>query len=358
MITSYYNSTVTRSSAGEAISTVADPPLGQTHRGRRRAVLPRGQQLGVKASPFTRYLPAQGDASRASGSLVGLGRTTVAPGASYPVSDHPNMYRLDWRRGRVLPELQMLLLTNARGEFESRESGYVPIEGQAIVYLFPGVWHRFRPLRSHGWTERWISIDNNAATEWLREGLVTPDRPIFLPTDISKAVAAFDVLAEHVRRQPNDQSESLSRAAMALVRHATGKCSLDAVFGGALDPTPEQPMIADPIVDKAREVIWNHRLLRSLCVNEVARHLPVTRRTLDRRFSRYMGHSVLDEINACRLWRAKRLLEETDHLIKTVSYLAGFPSRERMRLLFLSEEGLTPTEYRDQHSRRTQQRAC
>lgn len=103
----------------------------------------------------------------------------------------------------------------------------------------------------------------------------------------------------------------------------------------------------DEVVAQALEIIWGHCDGTPLNVNDVARQLPVTRRTLDRRFADHLGHSVLEEINACRLTRARRLLAETDLLIKTVSYLAGFPSRERMRLLFLSETGMSPSEYRE-----------
>jgi transcriptional regulator GlxA family with amidase domain len=59
-----------------------------------------------------------------------------------------------------------------------------------------------------------------------------------------------------------------------------------------------------------------------------------------------MGHSVLEEINTCRLTRAKRLLEETELPVKSVAHLAGFSSGERMRVLFVEREGMNPTEYR------------
>jgi transcriptional regulator GlxA family with amidase domain len=59
-----------------------------------------------------------------------------------------------------------------------------------------------------------------------------------------------------------------------------------------------------------------------------------------------IGHSVLEEINACRLSRAKRLLTETDLPVKTVTHLAGFSSTERMRVVFVEREGVSPTTYR------------
>jgi transcriptional regulator GlxA family with amidase domain len=85
-----------------------------------------------------------------------------------------------------------------------------------------------------------------------------------------------------------------------------------------------------------------------MSVSDIARQLPVTRRTLDRRFVEATGHSVLEEINACRLSRAKRLLTETELPVKTVAHLAGFNSTERMRVLFVEREGTSPTLYRKQ----------
>ncbi len=115
---------------------------------------------------------------------------------------------------------------------------------------------------------------------------------------------------------------------------------------GGLDPANPDDL-HDEIVEKALEIIWDCPDRAPLNVSEVAKQLPVTRRTLDRRFAANVGRSVLEEINLCRISRAKRLLAETDLLVKTISYLSGFPSRERMRLLFLREEGLAPSEYRE-----------
>src|SRR4029079_13225059 len=106
----------------------------------------------------------------------------------------------------------------------------------------------------------------------------------------------------------------------------------------------------DPIVQRAMEIIWTHGNC-PMSVSDIARQLPVTRRTLDRRFVESTGRSVLEEINACRLSRAKRLLTETDLPVKTVAHLAGFNSTERMRVLFVEREGTSPTTYRKQQAK-------
>jgi transcriptional regulator GlxA family with amidase domain len=103
--------------------------------------------------------------------------------------------------------------------------------------------------------------------------------------------------------------------------------------------------VADPLVKKALEIIWS-RSDHPLSVADIARQLPVTRRTMDRRFADATGHSVLEEINTCRLSRAKRLLEETELPVKNVARQAGFSSTERMRVLFVERVGMSPTDYR------------
>lgn len=130
-----------------------------------------------------------------------------------------------------------------------------------------------------------------------------------------------------------------TRVQRASRRSAARVCSKEEPTAG--------PGELDDIVEQAQQIIWDERNIGALNVHEVARQLPVTRRTLDRRFAENLGRTVLDEINRCRLYRAMRLLAETDLLIKTVSYMAGFPSRERMRLAFLSDHGMTPSEYRE-----------
>ena len=96
----------------------------------------------------------------------------------------------------------------------------------------------------------------------------------------------------------------------------------------------------------ALEFIWS-RCERCLSVLDVARHVRVTRRTLDRHFADALGKSVLNAITDCRMQRARRLLRNTDLQVKKVAQLAGFSSPERMRVAFVTHEGVPPKQYRE-----------
>jgi transcriptional regulator GlxA family with amidase domain len=151
-----------------------------------------------------------------------------------------------------------------------------------------------------------------------------------------------------VRGQAAQHPSILTFQALSIISDAVSHRIEDAQCAGAVPTDADaQSRLADPIVQRALELIWTHSHF-PMSVSDIARQLPVTRRTLDRRFVEATGHSVLDEINACRLSRAKRLLAETELPVKTVARLAGFSSTERLRVTFVEREGISPTIFRKQ----------
>ncbi len=84
-------------------------------------------------------------------------------------------------------------------------------------------------------------------------------------------------------------------------------------------------------------------------VSDVARQLPVTQRSLERRFREALGHTIHDEIIRCRLERARRLLTKTDMSIGEVAAAAGFPNSDNMGRSFQRFEGVSPSSYRRKH---------
>ena len=89
---------------------------------------------------------------------------------------------------------------------------------------------------------------------------------------------------------------------------------------------------------------------RPIGVRDVVEHCELSRRTLERRFSEAMGHSILDEITRQRLERAKRLLLETRLAMHRVALAAGFSNEKSMHRAFRQIIGCSPWRYRqDEH---------
>ena len=299
-------------------------------------------------SSFFHYLPVSQTAMAWGTYLIGAGREVVGPGQPYPPKRHPALYNFNWQRGRTLPEFQILLVNEGRGTFESEEVGKVTLEDSVLLFIFPGVWHRYRPEPETGWTERWISFNGELAHRFFKYQHVNPAKSVakLLPAEEKRLVRRFDDLLNRIHTHPAQNSLLLSLHAMSLVADAVEQI-VPQPSGLGPEELGNPGGIDDPVVIKALEIIWTQSH-RPLSVGEVARALPVTRRTLDRRFVGATGRTVLDEINLCRLTRAKRLLRETDLPIKAVAHLAGFGSQERMRVSFIASEAVSPTEYRAQ----------
>ncbi|EMI42827.1 helix-turn-helix domain-containing protein [Rhodopirellula sp. SWK7] len=296
---------------------------------------------------YYHYLPVDDIAMSWGVYLTGLGSGRAPAGETYPPKGHPGLYSFRWARGRVLPEFQMIMITKGSGVFESEPTGSVPIAPGSIITLFPGVWHRYRPDFDVGWTERWISFHGTMTHRLLELGLINPEmavRKAKRPASLSKA---FDRILKSVSDHSNQNSILLSFQAMALIGSVIESTSdIEEVPGGHRSIRSKE--VCDPLIARALDLIWTHSH-QAFTVQRFADRLSVSRRVLERRFRNEVGHSVLTEITACRLSRAKRLLVETDLGVKAVAFLAGFPSDERMRVTFIEKVQRSPSQYRSEN---------
>ncbi len=173
--------------------------------------------------------------------------------------------------------------------------------------------------------------------------MIGSERAVERVQALATARRGFDRLLDRIHRQPTQNSILLSLHVMALLAALIEGSTLRTLSLTALRDDPAQ--VADSIVSAAMDFIWT-RSHQPLSVPQIAHALNVNRRTLERRFQGVLGHSILAEVNACRLSRARRLLAETDLPIKVVTRLAGFSSDERMRVTFIECQGLSPAAYR------------
>ena len=86
--------------------------------------------------------------------VTSVGSQTISAKENYPPSSHPQGYFFNVDEGRVLSEYQLLYITDGQGIFtygDSRESQLIT-EGK-VFFLFPGVWHTYRPFANTCWKE-------------------------------------------------------------------------------------------------------------------------------------------------------------------------------------------------------------
>jgi LacI family transcriptional regulator len=101
----------------------------------------------------------------------------------------------------------------------------------------------------------------------------------------------------------------------------------------------------DPSVATALQFIKNHAG-QPIDVSHVVEQAGVSRRTLERQFSRALGRSISSEIMQCRLERAKRLLLETALPSYRVAAAAGFGTIKTFNRVFRRAAGVSPQRFR------------
>ena len=300
----------------------------------------QGVSVDEGSGDWHHYLPISDLPIRHHFYLTSIGQSTVRPGEDYPRHQHPRLYHFSWEEGRTLPEFQLLLLTEGHGKFHSKAAGEIKISAGQAMLLCPDVWHRYRPDRESGWTEKWVQFDGPFAVQLVEQGMISPARPVVNPGDFRMVDDQFNRLLNMIHQAPSVNTVSFSLEALAILASV-----LRAIPASVPRFQVDDPRQADAIVAAALDYIWTQGG-NVIDVPAVANAVGVTRRTLERHVLAMLGHGVLEEIVNCRFARAERLLRSTSFSLKMIVHLSGFGSIENMRQVFMSRTKMSPLIYR------------
>lgn len=296
--------------------------------------------MSPKSENFFIYLPLNRLNLQWDLYLTGIGYADLPPGNPYPPQGHPKLYDFQWKHGRVLPEYQIIYISRGRGIFESTETGTVAIEAGQVILLFPGIWHRYKPDLETGWEEHWISLNGEYLYRLAKRELIAPQKSVLYVEDPSEILNVHKKILRIAKVQPTQNSYLLGVYALemfALVLEYNKKI---------VEPANNcDKLIADEHVNNALQMIWNHSY-RNISVEDLVEQLSITRRTLERKFQKFLGRSIASEITRCRIERAKQLLESTSLPIEHIAMATGFTGADRLGKIFRKALHMTATQYR------------
>lgn len=134
------------------------------------------------------------------------------------------------------------------------------------------------------------------------------------------------------------------------------------------DPPPHQPirlpamhvnvmMSSDVTAISDEDVAAVVRFIRDnahrpIQVSDLLEAVPISRRSLERRFQAALGRTPQQEIQRVRIETAQRLLVETDQAVPAVARRSGFSSADRLAAVFRQHLGLTPSAFRNRYKTR------
>ena len=142
------------------------------------------------------------------------------------------------------------------------------------------------------------------------------------------------------------------QAAVMLDRMMNGRklpqaMNLIAPLGVETRQSTDVMAVDDPDVVAALRFIRD-RVCTGIDVNDVLKHVPLSRRALEARFRALIGRTPHAEIIRLRIGRVKQLLMETDLSLEEIAVATGFRHTEYLSVAFRRSEGITASDYRRQ----------
>ena len=264
--------------------------------------------------------------------VTGVGCQTISAEQSYPPEGHPQGYRFDVDEGRVLSEYQLLYITDGEGIFtygEDRESQLIT-EGK-MFFLFPGVWHTYKPFANCGWKEYWIGFKGATIDRIVAEGFFLNQAPVF---SIGLNERIVDLYIKAVEKRSGFQ-QALSGIVMHMLglmyyRHRTREFVDENVIGR---------------INKAK-VIMREGIYDNLSAKDVADRLHTGYSGFRKAFKEFTGTSPAQYMQELKLNEAKRLLTTTSRPIKEISFSLKYDNPEYFSIFFKRRTSMTPVEYR------------
>lgn len=169
-----------------------------------------------------------------------------------------------------------------------------------------------------------LGVDNDDLVCTLSE---TPLSSI-VPNSRGAGYLAASLLAKMMEGGSVDTTAHLLKPLGIVTRQSTDSLAID-----------------DPEVIRAAQFIREHAC-SGIKVEDILRVVPLTRRVLENRFKKYLGHSPHDAIQQIRLQRAEELLRESELPLATIADRAGFIHCEYFSVAFKRWKGVSPSVYR------------
>jgi AraC-like DNA-binding protein len=159
----------------------------------------------------------------------------------------------------------------------------------------------------------------------------------------------FDLLLEEIA---SSEQYACQRCGALLTLLVTSVCNALRENSSVQAMVPEERNEArQSMVARAQDYVVNH-ISKKLTINEVARHVYLSRTQFTSQFRRETGKSFNEYLSDCRFEKAKvLLLDPTEWSISRISNWVGLKPG-MLRKLFLQRLQMSPTQFREQHRNR------
>ena len=272
--------------------------------------------------------------------ITTVGHSHIHPNEHYPNNHaHPQNHSFSWNKGRILNGYYLIFISTGHGVFESALTEPVTVTAGTCFFLYPGVWHRYKPHANSGWEEYWVGFRGSFADELMNKGFFDAARPFLQPGQSPELLSLLHKLLATVRTSSAGYNQVIAGTTLEILGtlHAVSLLQED-----EHDPTAKQ-------ISRARFML-EESLDKPVDMEKLVRELPMGYSKFRKAFKESTGESPNQYHLNLRLGRAKALLATTALSINEVAAQTGFDSLFYFSKLFKKKTGVSPRTYRLRHA--------
>lgn len=260
-----------------------------------------------------------------------IGFAYIDPNEMYPHLGHPSGYSFNWENGRILNEFQINYITDGSGIFETRNTKY-QIHPGSVIFIFPGMWHRYKPHKKTGWKEHYIGFNGEFTKSVFQEKFISSQKPILYVGFQDLIIKQFYDIIEHVKDEKPGYQQVCSGVTLHLISNILSIHKNKEFSGREIERKIRKACI------KLRENLQNE-----VNVEHLASDVNLGYSHFRRIFKKYTGLSPAQYHLNLRLQKGRELLLTTNMSVKQVAFEMGFQSNHYFTRIFTKKMGVTPT---------------
>jgi AraC-like DNA-binding protein len=289
-----------------------------------------------RSKRYFRYLPLYPEIDDWGARVLSAGCIETPTDSPYPAPGHPDDHQFDWETGRKLSAHAFIYITSGKGVYESDASGTSEVNAGDVFVIFPGVWHRYRPMIESGWIEYWVECEGPLVETAVAKSRLSAKEPVIHVGHDRTLLGYFSEIIETIQAEPPGFQALIGlQSTMAIARMR----SLRQGLLEAGNPS-DQKMVREAILAMAEDldakIVWE----------DLAAKLGVSYSSFRRTFRRITDRSPGDYFIEMKINRAKQLLAIPSRSVQEIAEILGFDTASHFSHLFKARTGKSPRAFR------------